>query len=425
MRISKPVRLISPLLLGIAFACATVVTDAQTCRATVARAIASLAANCAELARDSACYAYPSASAEFADAAHETAFDKPGARASAADLATVRTGGLDAARNQWGIAVLHLSANLPETYRGPGVIVMLGGPAALLNEVAVGDAMPIHPPVSTAALESATLYRRPGVIPEPVGEVQADALLLVDAYEDTGGWLRVVNDGGVSWVEADKVARLQAMDGLPRLGLGATFAWQALSLSTGTDYPECAEAEPWIAIQTPADIGVSLSVNGVDIHLRSMATIKQVHRNALSMTVHRGEATTIFGGTVRQSESIIGILGATDDREATVLEWSGALPGADAEFARGQRAQAALNELGRANGWPLYEAHNYLPEIRHIVQAGETLYGLTARYETSVAEIIAANGGDDSLRLLIGMELIIPKPGSGFAWRDATPDPGE
>ncbi|MCY3780859.1 MAG: LysM domain-containing protein [Chloroflexi bacterium] len=416
----KLIHSISPLFLALALGFGTITAQAQTCSETVESAFASLAEHCGDLARDSICYGSPQADAAFASDGFSADFASPGDRASTIGLAGLETGALDLAQGQWGIAALHLSANLPQTADGPGVIVLLAGEAALINEVSPGDAMEIRAPVSTAVLEETTLYKHPGVIPEPVAIAEVDDLLLVDAYENTGQWLRVVNDGNISWVEADKVARLQAMDGLPHLGLGATFAVQALSLATGTDYPECADAEPWIAIQTPNEMGVSLSVNGVDIHLGSMVTIQQVHRNALSMTVHRGEVTTIFGGTVQQSESIIGILGETDERDATVMEWSGALRGSDAEYERGQRAQGALNALARANGWAEYEAYNYLPDLVHIVKAGETLYGLTARYETSVHEIIAANGGGDSLRLLIGMELIIPKAGSGFAWRGAT-----
>lgn len=412
-------RRVSTLVLLLLSTFTAVVAQAQTCNETVENAFASLAERCTGLARDSLCYGHPQANAEFAANQNADAFVEPGARVPIRDLASLSTSALDLERGGWGLAVFRLGANLPRTYRGPGIIVMLAGEAALINEVLPSDVVEVLAPVSTAALEAATLYKLPGVIPEPVASVEADELLLVDAYEHTGEWLRVVRDGAVAWVEADKLARLQAMENLPRLDLGAAFALQAFSLSTGTDYPECGEAEPWIAIQTPNDMGHSLSVNGVDIHIDSMVTFQQVHRNALSMTVHRGEVTTIFGQRVRQSESIIGILGETDEREATVLEWSGALRGSEAEFERGRRAQAALNALARANGWDESEAFHYLPEIVHIVKAGDTLYGLTARYETSVDEIIAANGGGDSLRLLIGMELIIPKPGSGFAWRGA------
>ena len=412
------------LLLLLTLGFASMATQAQSCSETVQAAIEAVARNCADLARDSVCNAYPPASASAFDDAAVT-FDQAGQRASALDLHSVSTGALDADANHWGIAVLHLSANLPQTYAGPGLLIMLAGEAAVVNQVAPDAAMAIHAPVGTAALEDATLYRRPGVIPEAVGEVAADDLLLVDAYEDTGQWLRVVNEGAIRWIEADKVARLQALEGLPKLGLGATFAWQALSIATGADYPECAEAEPWIAIQTPPDMGVSLTLNGVDIRLDSMVTLQQVHSKALSMTAHRGKATTVFGGTVRQSESVLGILGGSGEQDLAVLDWSGAMRGSAAEYARGQRAQSALNSLARANGWDEYEVYNYYPSAIHIVQPGETLYGLTARYETSVDGIIAANGGDDGLRLLAGMNLVIPKPGSGFAWRGALSEPDD
>ena len=398
----------------------TLVAQAQTCSETVERAFTALQEQCIGLERDSLCYGHARVEASFAADAFAVEFANKGARASTAGVAGVATGALNVQQGQWGVAVMNLGANLPQTYEGPGVIVMLAGEAAVVNEVEPENVMTIQAPVSTVALEATTLYKNPGVIPEAVGRVEVDQLLLVDAYESSGQWLRVVNDGLVSWVEANTVARLNAMEDLPKLDLGVTFAFKALSLATGTDYPACDGAENMIAIQTPEDLSISLTVNGVDIHIGSMVTFQQVHRNALSMTVHRGEVTTIFGQTVRQSESILGILGETEDREATVLDWSGALRGSEAEFARGKRAQAALNGLARSNGWEEYEAYNYLQDVVHIVQAGETLYGLTARYHTSVEGIIAANGGGDSLRLLIGMELVIPKPGSGFSWRSAS-----
>ncbi len=408
-------RFIGLVLAGL-LAVAAPVAQAQTCSQTVSAAIASLETHCGDLARDSVCFGYPPASAHLPSKEPAASFIKAGARASALELGSLQTGGLDAESSQWGILALHLSANLPQTYEGPGLIVLLAGEAAAINDVRLEDAMAIQAPVSTVALEKATLYRHPGVIPEAVAQAEAEDFLLVDAFDDAGQWLRVVNDGEIAWVEAEKVARLQALNGLPKLGLGATFAWQALSLSTSADFPECAEAEPWIAIQAPIGIGVSLTINGVDMRLDSMATFQQAHASALSMTAHRGKATTIFGQTVKQSESIIGILSKT----GALLDWSGALKGSDAEYARGQRAQAALNGLARANGWAEAEAYNYPASVIHIVQPGETLYGLTARYETDVALIIAANGGDDSLSLLAGMTLIIPRPGSGFAWRAAS-----
>ena len=72
---------------------------------------------------------------------------------------------------------------------------------------------------------------------------------------------------------------------------------KAFSFSSASGIPECDAAEPILVIQTPAETSVNLTVNGVDIHVESLVSFQQVHRNALSMSVHRGSATTAFGNT--------------------------------------------------------------------------------------------------------------------------------
>lgn len=404
---------LSLLLLGAPSASA----QDSSCSETVELAFESLQDNCAVLPRDSLCYGNAHAEASFAAESYDADFSSPGALASLNELETLSTSAADAEAGRWGVAVINIGAHQPQTREGPGIIVLLAGDAIVVNEVDPADVMQAPAPLSSIVTEATARYKNPGVIPAPVGSLAAEELVLVDAWDNSGDWLRVVNQGEISWVESDMVVRLNAMENLPRLALGAAYAMKAFSLSTGTAFPECSEAEPFVAIQTPPDLPANLTINGVDIHLGSMVTFQQVHRNALSMTVHRGEATTIFGQTVRQSETILGILGKTDKRENQVLEWSGALRASAAEFARGERAQAALNRLAQASGWDEFETYMYPADIIHVVQPGDTLYDLTALYNTSVEGIIAANGGGDDLRLLIGMELIVPKPDSGFAWR--------
>ena len=391
------------------------------CGKIVESAIWSIRQNCADLARDSLCYSHPSVDAIFASDSDAVEFNSPSHRAPLATLARVNTSGLGLDNSRWGVALMNLGANFPQTYEGPGVIVMLAGNAEVINEVNPADLMNISEPLSTAALADTTRYKLPGVIPAPVGGLSADEVLLVDAYDNTGDWLRVVTDGSVSWVESEDVARLQAMDTLPKIGIGQTFPVKALTLSTGTEYPECDQAEPMVAIQTPEDLPASLTVNGIDIHIGSMVTFQQVHRNALSFTVHRGEVTTIFGQTVHQGESILGILGKTAERDFEVLDWSGALAASEAELARGQRAQDALNGLAFVNGWEQYDTFANPPELIHVVQRGETLYSIGRLYEASVADIILANQGSEPLRLYRGTVLVIPNPGSGFAGHGSLP----
>lgn len=418
-------RLIAPLVLLASVGLASANAQEALCRETVDKALSSIAQNCLDLEPNSLCYGHPLVEVSSADDAQLEDFSGPSQRASAINLSSVHSSALDLEQARWGVAIIHLSANYPRTYQGPGILIVLAGAAEISNEIDPATVPRIGAPLSTAALVETTLFKNPGIIPRPVGTAAVDELLLVDAYDDTGDWLRVVNDGKIAWAQSRDVARLKAMESLPVVGLGAAFPFQALSLSTDTDFPGCDQAEAMVAIQTPEDMSANLTVNGVDIHIGSLVSFQRVHRNALSMTVHRGKVTTIFGQTAQQGESVIGILGRTAERESQALDWSGALPASEAEIARGQRAQAILNSLARANGWTQHKTFRHPPTPTqvhvHLVERGDTLYSIGRRYDASVAEIILANLGDEPIKLYRGTELIIPNPGSGFAGHGSVP----
>ncbi len=334
---------------------------------------------------------------------------------SLAALSSVSTSDLDMAAETWGLALLRLGANLPRTYTGAGVLALLAGDAQIHNQVAAADVITIAEPLSTAALERATLYRLPGLLPEPVGELTLDEIVPVDAYDLTGDWLRAVTGGLVAWVEADKVARLQAMESLPSLAVNQPYPLQAFSLRTGSAFPECAAAEPMVAVQTPEDASVNLTVNGVDIHIGSMVSFQQAHKGALSLTVHRGAVTTVYGQRIEQGQSAIGILAPGEDDAVHPLAWSGALPASDAELARGERAQAAFNRAAEANGWDDARTFRYPSLVQHVVKRGESLYSIARAYQASVEAIIRANPHVEPRLIFAGTELQIPDAGSGFA----------
>lgn len=390
-------KLLVPLLM---FVCGLTAAQESACEEVVRHALAAIAEQCLGLARDSMCIVSPPVQTD---------------AAALSSVSRIATAGFDGQGQSWGAAVIRLGANLPLTYDGPGVLALLGGDAQIINEVAPGAVMIFGEPLSTAAVSDASLFRLPGIIPEPIGELRQDDIVLVDAWESDGDWLRVVSDGMVAWVEADKVQRLQAMDALPRITIGQPYPLRTFSLTTGSAYAECASAEPLVAVQTPSDVPVNLTVNGVDIHVGSMVSFQQAHRGALSLTVHRGAVTTIYGQRINAGESAIGILSPAEGGSSSALAWSGSLPASEAEQARGERAQAAFNLLARANGWA--EEQIVLPtgDVIHIVERGESVYSIARQYQASVAEIIVANPDIDPRHIFAGNELLIPNAGSGFS----------
>ena len=390
--------LLCPLLILV---CAVTAAQESACEEVVQRALAAIDKQCQSLARDSLCIVSPPVQSD-AD--------------SLAAVGRIATAGYDAEVDQsWGAAIIRLGANLPVTYDGPGVLALLGGDAQIINEVAAAAVMTFGEPLSTAALSDAILFRLPGIIPEPVGELRQDDIVLVDAWESDGDWLRVVSDGMVAWVEAENVQRLQAMDALPRITIGQPYPLRAFSLTTGSAYAECASAEPLVAVQTPSDVPVNLTVNGVDIHVGSMVSFQQAHRGALSLTVHRGAVTTIYGQRINEGESAIGILSPAEGGSTSALAWSGSLPASDAEQARGERAQIAFNLVSRVNGWVEEPVVRPPGDVIHVVERGESVYSIARQYQASVADIIAANPDIDPRVIFAGNELLIPNAGSGFS----------
>ena len=368
----------------------------------VQRTLDSIEERCADLERDSLCLV-----------SQPLEVQPAGAGESLAALRSLSTGGLDADNDSWGLALLRLGANLPQTYPGAGLLALLAGDAQIQNEIDASEAVAIPGPVSTAALERATLYRQPGILPEPIGALAADEIVPVDAYDLSGDWLRAVTGGMVAWLEAEKVARLQAMDSLPRLALNQAYPLRALSLQTGSAYPDCAAAEPMVAVQTPEDASVNLTVNGVDIHIGSMVTFQQAHKGALGLTVHRGAVTTVYGQRIEAGQSAIGILAPGDASQP--IAWSGALPASSAEVARGERAQSAFNRAADANGWEDAQTHHFPSTVLHVVKRGESLYSIARYYRASVEKIIAANPNVEPRRIFAGTRLTIPDAGAGFA----------
>ncbi len=408
----KRFALILPLLLVFALLSA----DAQeaVCNEIVAGALLDLSEHCADLERNSLCYGHAHVDASFAGDSASTDFDAPGARAPLAQLKSLGTSALDVERGHWGLAIMNLQANLPQSRPGAGLIMLLAGDATLDHEIDLSQIDEIREPLSTVALEPTTRFAQAANIAEELGQLQKDDIALVDARTSGGEWLRLVNAGALSWVERDHLAPLQAMESLPVVDVADPFAMKAFSFSSAREIADCDAAQPVLAIQTPGASSANLTVNGVDIHVRSLVSFQQVHRNALSMTVHRGAVTTAFGNTVLAGNTVVGILASSESGKTAILDWSGALPVSDAELARGQRLQEALNGLARANGWAEHDTEMSLGDLIHVVAGGDTLFALARRYDVSVADIVAVNDGLSPSRLSVGTELLIPNPGSGF-----------
>ncbi|MFN8375262.1 MAG: hypothetical protein U0694_20595 [Anaerolineae bacterium] len=120
----KPLVISLLLLMIFAFAVHAQETD---CPAFLEAAITHVSELCASTGRNQACYGNLQVTAEAQPQVTAFSFQQPGDTASVSDIHRLDLSGLDAAEQSWGIALMRLQANLPDTLPGQNVAVLLFG----------------------------------------------------------------------------------------------------------------------------------------------------------------------------------------------------------------------------------------------------------------------------------------------------------
>jgi hypothetical protein len=116
------------LLLLLSFGLAS--AQAIDCPELVERALKAVTQVCSTLGRNEACYGNDRLQAELQN---NDAFTKPADKVPVGDIRTIRTFGLDEKAGTWGIVVMNVLANLPDTLPGQGVKFILYGDVAIKN----------------------------------------------------------------------------------------------------------------------------------------------------------------------------------------------------------------------------------------------------------------------------------------------------
>ncbi len=145
----------------------------ESCPALVETALAVAGEACAGLERNTACYGHSLVEATFSEGSDDLVFSAPSDRVGLADLNSLTTAPLDGEANTWGIALLHLQANLPETLPGQAVTLLLMGDATLHNDTpAEAEGSPMRAFTFSGGLSQPACAEAPNslVIHSPAGE---------------------------------------------------------------------------------------------------------------------------------------------------------------------------------------------------------------------------------------------------------------
>jgi uncharacterized protein YraI len=269
----------------------SIMTAAQddTCPTIVQTALANVDELCSDTARNEACYGSLTLTAEAQPDAVDFAFDAPGDIANVADIQSLTLSPMDESTGEWGVSLMRLQANLPDTLPGQNVTVLLFGDVEI---------KPVQSPpeisVTVGAENSVNVRSGPSTNDSVVGALAAGTTAAANGRNAAGDWLRVrIPDGGLGWVFAELVSGDASTLDVVSADDSAFTPMQAFYFQSGIGDAPCAEApDSGILIQTPKGLGqIALTVNEVNISLGSTAYLQAQPGDVMTISVLEGQAT--------------------------------------------------------------------------------------------------------------------------------------
>lgn len=255
----------------------------STCPGTIENALQDVGNNCGGLDRNSACYGYDSVMATFTDTKPSGFFTLPSDRAGLTDLQGITTAPLDQALNQWGVALLSVQANLPDTLPGQSVVFMVVGGTQIENAVAPEDAFQTAGTASVTLQIGADLYFEADMISNVVGSIPAGTSLTADAVSEDGQWVRVAYQGTPGWVTRQVLNADADLTTLAVMGPNTRTPMQAFYFRTSITGTECADAPTSLIVQGPQNLMVDINANGADIRLGSTIALSALDVDPMTL----------------------------------------------------------------------------------------------------------------------------------------------
>ena len=281
--------------------------DAQgddACPALVGQALQSLDTICTGLERNAACYGHNRVDATFWQPRDDLIFSQPADRAPLLDLQTIATAPLDVVAERWGVALLNLQADLPETLPGQAVTMLVMGDTTVSNAITPDQAAGTVVPVLGNTATGSNVRSRPTTNANVIASYPAGQPLTITALNEARDWYELLMpDGSRGWIYANLV-RTNDAAGLAALPVGDRARYgpmQAFYFTTGLGGPECNEAPNAVVIQSNELAEVTLNVNELEIQLGSSIALTTAWYNnnterAMVLALLEGRVETRVGG---------------------------------------------------------------------------------------------------------------------------------
>lgn len=263
----------------------------NTCPELVEVALASVDDLCSTLDRNSICYGNIQVDATFYTDVPDDFFTQPADIASILDVASVQTSGYTPDQPIWGVALMSIQADLPNTLPGQAVTILLLGDAEIQNSVTPDSAFVAGDPIVVTTVASASNIRAlPNTSSFVIGSAPIGTTYETDARSSDGEWLRIIFDGSPAWLNIALVRIDSDISSLPIIETDQFTPMQAFTFNTGIGEPACSRAPDSILVQGPENIDVTINVNGADVTIGSTIVLKTPNDNSMQLLAVSGVA---------------------------------------------------------------------------------------------------------------------------------------
>ncbi|MBN1966206.1 MAG: SH3 domain-containing protein [Anaerolineae bacterium] len=262
----------------------------DACPALVADALESLDANCTQVGRNEVCYGNNLLSAEFWQADAALVFANPSDRVPAADVRLIAGAPLQLAESVWGLGLLRLQANLPNTLPGQAITFLLMGDVEVESAVAPDELRTEAEPLLATTTAGVNLRTGPGTTYSLLGSVPNGAALLAIGRSSASDWVQVATAedspaelleriplGTRAWLSASLLRIDGDVSTLPVITSEPAYGpLEAFYFTTGFGELECQSAPPdHLLVNSPEGIEVAFNANGVEFTLGSTAALRR------------------------------------------------------------------------------------------------------------------------------------------------------
>ncbi len=268
------------------------------CSVVASQAIDITAKVCDSLGRNQVCYGNSQVSVVPYGETNVT-FDHPGDKIQ---LSTIKSLLLTpmSIPNEWGIAMLNVQANLPDTLPGQNVRMILIGNVYIENQIIPTTLLRIK------ATKITNLRNGPGTNFPQKGQLSAGDEITVDGRTEDKMWLRIpFDDNNIAWVYAPLINLEGNVEDLavisPNTTIPANFkSMQAFYVQTGIGDAKCKEAaESGLIIQTPEGAGkIDFLINGVSLSVGSTIYVQSQPGGYMTIALLEGSSTVTSDGIV-------------------------------------------------------------------------------------------------------------------------------